>query len=240
MYLKLIPDFSVDMVVENILYLFYLVPASRLRPLIPDPLSMLTVNDHVFLSVVTFHCAGVRLTALPYPRFAYDQINIRTYVKDPMTGKDGAYFFRSAINSYSVTFLTHALKLPWKTAPFHIEAVYDKRNRCKNYRLTGDWNGRTSIEASEEDTPLRTDVTPPRLLTGPLIGFYLLDHKILRFEVKHPEEQTRSCRIIEIRFPLLSKSGLLTEDEIKQPNCAFLAKRIDFRTYLPPRIISKN
>ena len=53
--MKLMPRFSVEMELYDILYLSYLLPVSRVRPLVPDILPLATVGgDRVFFSVVIF------------------------------------------------------------------------------------------------------------------------------------------------------------------------------------------
>lgn len=89
--MKLIPKFSVTMKLCDILYLSYLVPASRIRPFVPEILPMAYIDDRVFISIVIFHSSGVRLVNLPSLRFDYNQINLRTYVKDPQTKNHGFY-----------------------------------------------------------------------------------------------------------------------------------------------------
>jgi uncharacterized protein YqjF (DUF2071 family) len=115
---KLIPKLSVTMKLCDILYLSYLVPASRIRPFVPEILPMAYIDDRVFISIVIFHSSGVRLVNLPFLRFDYNQINLRTYIKDPQTKNHGVYFFCSGITSATIFFLSRFLNLPWENYNF--------------------------------------------------------------------------------------------------------------------------
>lgn len=242
MELKL--KFSVEMTLYDILYLSYLVPASHIRSLVPEILPLATVDDDmVFVSVVTFHSKGVRLVNLPSLRFTYDQINLRTYVKDPQTKNHGVYFLRSGITSASASLLTQLLNLPWENIPFTVTAERDKDGHYVRYLASGDWQGKFLIEVKETVSqimnfpPFATPEEAIQYLTGPLIGFYGSSQKLRRFEVKHSHIQPRYCEVLDISFPLLTASGLLKKREIHQPHNALLAPQGQFHVYLPPRSI---
>lgn len=65
----------------------YLLLAERLRPLLPTNLEPACVEDDtVFVSLVAFRGTTTALCEPPSPCFHFDQVNIRTYVRDPVTG----------------------------------------------------------------------------------------------------------------------------------------------------------
>ncbi len=241
--MKLVPKFSVKMKLFDILYLSYLVPALRIRPFVPEILPLAYVDDRVFISIVIFHSSWVRLFNLPSLRFDYNQINLRTYVKDPQTKNHGVYFFRSGITSATTFFLSRFLNLPWENIHFSINAEHDKDGYYVRYLASGNWHGKFNIEAKEESsltmnsTPFSTPEEAVQYLTGPLIGFYGSLQKLQRFEIKHSHIQTRSCEVLNISFPLLTTYGLLEKGEIHQPINALLAPQGQFHVFLPPRLI---
>ncbi|MCX5799613.1 MAG: DUF2071 domain-containing protein [Proteobacteria bacterium] len=245
--MKLIPRFSVMMRIYDILYLSYLVPASRLRPHVPDILQLAHVGDgEVFLSIVSFHSADVRLVGLPSLSFAYDQINVRTYVIDPVTRGNGVFFLKSGITSRLTTFFTNLLGLPWVNVPFHLKAKRDQENHYIQYVATGNLKGDIQIEARQEVSciegisPFENPEKAVQYLTGPTIGFYGMPDKILRFQVKHSAIQPCSGRALNVSFPFLISSGLLTDSEAQAPHNLLLAPYGEFQVYLPPQSISNQ
>lgn len=151
--MKLMPRFSVEMGLYDILYLTYLLPVSRVRSLVPDILPLATVGgDWVFFSVVTFHSRGVQLVGLPSLRFSYDQINLRTYVTDSYTGNHGVYFFRSGITSAITSLVTRFLKLPWENITLDVKAERDEGYHYSHYIASGHWHGEIHILSYPEAT----------------------------------------------------------------------------------------
>lgn len=241
--MKLIPKLSVTMKLCDILYLSYLVPASRIRPFVPEILPLASIDDRVFISIVIFHSSGVRLVNIPFLHFNYDQINLRTYVKDPQTKNHGVYFFRSGITSATTFFLSRFLNFPWENIPFSIKSEQDKEGHYVRYVASGDWQGKFNIEVKEASSqtmnsaPFSTPEEAVQYLTGPLIGFYGSSQKLQRFEIKHSHIQPRSCEALNISFPLLTTSGLLRKREIHQPINALLAPQGQFHVLFPPRLM---
>ena len=83
----------VEMSLHHVLYVSYLVPESRVRQLVPEALPLAVVErDNVFISVVILQSTRVRLSSLPFPKFTYNQVNIRTYVLDPHSGQHAVFF----------------------------------------------------------------------------------------------------------------------------------------------------
>ncbi len=239
----IIPKFSVKMKIKDILYLSYLVPASRIRPLVPDILPLATVgDDEVFISIVTFHCMDVRLADLPSLRFSYDQINLRTYVRDPYTRGHSVYFFRSGITSSVATFFTRLLKLPWEHMKVTIKLNHNQLGHCTSYIALGHWHGKIQIEIEENSQinnihPFKNQEEAISYLTEPFIGFYKALGRTYRFEVKHPKILSYSGKVRQIQFLFPSILGIVEEREIHQPSNILLAHDSQFHVFLPPRLI---
>jgi len=240
---KLIPEFSVRMTLSDILYVSYLIPASQIRPFVPEILPLATVNDKAFISIVLFHASRIQFENFPSPHFVYDQINLRTYVKDPQTKSHGVYFLRSGINSATTFFLTRFLNFPWENIHFSIKEEHDKEGNYVRYLVSGDWQGKFNVDVKEDASqtinylPFSTIEEAVQYLTCPLTGFYGSSLKLKRFKVKHSHIQTKYCEVLNISFPLLTDSGLLTEKEILHPHSILLAPQGQFQVFLPPRAI---
>jgi hypothetical protein len=245
--MRVIPKFSVEMALWDLLYVSYLIPAARLRASVPDSLSPAILDgDKVFISLVIFRTTDVRVVGLPAVRFAYSQVNLRTYVVDPMTGKPAVLFLRSGITSRVMALATGLLRVPWENIPFSLKAEQDRDDRYIRYSAQGNWEGFLEIEAAEEGAcparinPFSGPEEGIRYLTAPTVGLYHRDGRMIRFEVLHSEIRPREGRVLNIRFPLLTDSGVLTETEIRQPDCVLLAPSALFRVYLPPETVRGN
>src|SRR5512133_1160002 len=120
--MRIIPRFTVSMDIYHVLYLSFLVPAERILPFLPAPLQPAPFSEgKVFVSIVCFRSRDVRVAGFPFLKFAYDQINVRTYVRDPLTGKNSVLFLFSGIASRFVAFSVNVLGFPWRNIPFRLE-----------------------------------------------------------------------------------------------------------------------
>jgi len=235
---------QVEMLLHNVLYVSYLVPVSRVRPLVPGLLPLSTVgDDQVFISVVAFKSANVRSHFFGFPRFNYNQINIRTYVKDPQTEKQGVYFLFSGITSRFSAFLTSLMGLRWEYAKFvlHISDTNSIEERL--WQTKGRWHGDLCIEASTTATSLKE--LPPfknakeaiAYLTGPLVGFYSSNSSIKHLKIWHPTIEPYLATVNTIHLPPLDGLGLLKGDE--KPNVMYVPES-PFSIFLPPRLMSRR
>ena len=63
---------------------------------------------------------------IPTPRIPFDQVNIRTYVIDPVTKKPAVYFVQCGISGALITFLYRVLSgMPVEHTPLSIEPEKD-------------------------------------------------------------------------------------------------------------------
>ena len=234
---------SVEMLIDDVLYVSYLVPTARLRSHVPDSLKFATVEkNRVFVSVVVFRCRVSRVSLLPTPRLAFDQINVRTYVLDPCTGDCGVYFFACGVSSNSMAYLYRLVSgMPVKKIPFSLRAQRDEQTRYNYYSASGYWNGDLHIEATEvaplveELPPFPTTREATLYLVDQTIGFYGSPRRIRRLEVWHPHCPPRVCRLTQARFPFLTAQGMVRTSEMQQPHHVLVVPGWRFLTYLPPR-----
>jgi len=231
----------VEMSLHHVLYISYLVPESRVRKLVPEELPLAVLDpDHVFVSVVILQSAGVRLSSLPFPKFTYNQVNIRTYVLDPKSGQQAVFFLRSGVTSSVVSLLTRSIGIPWQHISAELEISTDKRGKYQSYRAGGIWGQPFSVEA--EGTPeLPTKIAPFKdeneavsYLVRPLTGFFGKKGKVQGFTIWHPEVQPHGGLIKQIHFPLLKSLNLLEESAIGKPDSILLVSNAYFYIYMPP------
>jgi uncharacterized protein YqjF (DUF2071 family) len=115
----LIPSFSVEMDIYDVLYLSYVIPEERPRPAVPDSMRIAAPSPgKAVISVVIFRSKNVTASIFPFIHFAYDQANLRTYVIDPITGRNAVFFLKSAITSRLIGCYHQSPENPL-AGPFH-------------------------------------------------------------------------------------------------------------------------
>ena len=234
----------VEMSLHHVLYISYLVPESRVRQLVPEQLQLAVIaRNHVFVSVVILQSAGVRLSSLPFPKFTYNQINIRTYVLDPNSGQQAVFFLQSGVTSSVVSLLTRSIGIPWQHISAELEISTDKKGNYRSYRAGGIWGQPFSLVA--EGTPEHPITIAPfrdvdkaiSYLVRPLMGFFDQEGKTRGFRIWHPDVQPHGGLIKQIHFPLLKTLNLIDESAISKPDSILLVPNAYFYIYMPPERI---
>ncbi len=235
--MRIIPGFTVSMGIYDVLYLSFLVPVERVLSYLPAPLQPAPFTEgKVFLSIVCFRSRDVKVGGIPFLKFAYDQINVRTYVRDPLTGKNGVLFIFSGIASRFIAFSVNALGFPWRNIAFRLKTDKGSDSFYNRYEAHGFWQGDIdlSISQGECDRPDSSPEETVRYITSPGIGFYNIKGRPLRFEVQHTEIKPRPVKVRKMTFPLLLLNGLVTDEEYGSPDSALLADKGVFTVFLPP------
>lgn len=233
---------SVEMILYDVLYLSYLVPVARVRPLIPERLPLATVDgEQAVVSVVLFHVLEAKAARLPSPRLSYNQVNVYTFVTAPDSGEHAVYFLRKGMTRRSAARFARWLGMPVEPVHLDIRPRRDRRLRYEHYAARGHWRGEIYIEADE--VAPRVESLPPFpsgqeaviFLTDPLVGFYGNGRRLLRLDAWHPRFQPRVARAARVEFPLLVEMGLVDADDLPHPHSVLLAPREHFLIHLPPR-----
>lgn len=234
---------SVEMLLRDMLYVSYLIPHERVRRFLPPVLKPATVDEkNVFITLVIFRGKTSGAVTIPAPRIPFDQANIRTYVKDPVTGKPSVYFIHCGISGGLITYLYRILSgMPVEHTPFSIEPEKMKDGTYSHYVVSGRWHGEFTIEA-EEISPALTALPPFAnvqdaidYLIDPLVGFYPHSTVVRRLEVYHDPLVPRVCKPIKILFPYLSQLGIVAANEVAQPHSVLLVPFTPFLIYLPAK-----
>jgi len=220
-----------------------MLPETKLQRIVPSVFSLASSeNGMVFLSIVCFHSRDVRLAGFPFMKFSYDQINVRTYVKDPVSKKNGVLFLYSGIASRFVSMSTNILGFPWNKIKFQIHSTRND-SRYAEYRTHGNWHGNINISAKEDhlidaERNLSDDLAKTiNHITSPQSGFYKTAEGALRFEVEHTEIKPRICDLVYIDFPFVVSTGLLSQEEMGKPDIVLIAEKATFTAFMPPQRI---
>ncbi|WP_198017686.1 DUF2071 domain-containing protein [Syntrophorhabdus aromaticivorans] len=234
---------SVEMLLRDMLYVSYFIPSARISPFLPPALKPATVGgNNVFVTLVIFRGKTSGVATIPTPRIPFNQVNIRTYVIDPVSGKPSVYFVHCGISGGLITFLYRILSgMPVQHTSFRIDPVKGNEADYSHYKVSGKWNGKFIVEAKEVSPALIT--LSPFLnvreaidyLIDPLVGFYTDGGILRRLEVYHDPLVPRVFTPSKILFPYLSKLDIVPEEEITQPHNVLLVPFTSFFIYLPAR-----
>jgi hypothetical protein len=232
----------VRMTLDNVLYISYAVPATELRKLVPEPLQLVTVGkDLAFISVVILRSTKVRLRLLPFLHFNYNQLNIRTYVIDPVTGQHAVYFLFSGVTSSFISIATRMLGIPWQFIDLGIDV--NSFEKPDSYLASGNWLGHYYIKSqrllvdSKEPPFFENRKAAVDFLIRPLIGFIGDNRRLGRFNIQHPDTEPQSWHLTELDFPLFMDLCMI--DDLKNPHSVFFLPTADFSIYLPPKTIKR-
>jgi Uncharacterized conserved protein (COG2071) len=226
---------SVTMDLHNVLYLSYVVPASRVRPRVPARLPLTTMeDDRVFVSLVAMNCRNVRLTTLGWPRFRYDQLNLRTYVREPETGIPAVYFFRSGVSSRVIPAVTRLLGIPWERIVFSLQHEAPPGGLSEEYVAAGSWHGDFDIKLQRPAAPESTACLAATVdrITGPTVGFIGPERRLRRVSIQHRDLGVSALALSAIRFPLATEPGLLTGAELSAPHSVLLVPEATFTVHI--------
>ena len=233
--------FCIKMLLNNVVYVSYMLPPERIFPLVPDKLPLALVDgERAFISIVALRCRDVHLAYTPFPRFDYYQLNVRTYVIDPYTGNQAVYFLKSGVTSLPVSTATRVLGLTWQHIKLTIDTETGNRLDQVSHVVTGEWESEIeiSIKRKESDDvdmrPFISMESAVQYLVRPLIGFYRWGTDIGRFEIRHPEVYPLTMHLNTFRFMVPGESDLLGTDELLKPHSVLLVPEARFTIYLPP------
>jgi len=228
---------KVKMTLRDVFYISYAVPAARLNPIIPDVLPLATLDDDMaFISIVALQSTKVRLSLLPFLHFKYYQLNIRTYVNDPVSGEHAVYFLRSGVTSRFISLVTRTTGIPWQYIDLVTEV--NTKNETNFYLALGKWEEDFSINAQsllDNFTALPffdNRESAVNFLIRPLIGFVGDSRRLGRFTIQHPEVEPKTYTLTKLAFPLFTHLGAV--DELGNPHSVFFLPTADFEIHLPP------
>jgi len=226
---------TIKMDLESLVYISYLVPTDRIRQFVPEVLPIASdEGDKAYVSFVAMKCRRVRLTGLPWPRFNYDQLNLRTYVSDPQTGTPAVYFLSSGVSIGIVPLITRLLGIPWE------KISLDMGSGLKpGYQGRGDWLGQIDFEVEPQANEALQEPLV-RHLTGPMMGFIGDRSKLRRFRISHRSLEVKRAVLNYIRFQLPVDKGLIMEDELQNPDSVLMVPKAEFTVYMPPHRVPER
>jgi uncharacterized protein len=107
---------------HDLLFVHWPIRPALIRPLIPSGLDLDTFDGWCWIGVVPFRMTGVRPRYVPL-RFAFPELNVRTYVKTP--GRSGVWFFSLDAASWLAVRAARWYGLPYYDAEMTFELDQD-------------------------------------------------------------------------------------------------------------------
>ena len=236
----------VAMTLCNVLYISYAVPERSLRDLVPDFIRLATLEkDIAFISIVVLRSTRVRINSLPFAHFNYNQLNIRTYIIDPITGKHGVYFLKSGVTSRFISLATRMAGIPWQQIDLEVQVNPDINGPRYCYNAVGNWHESFNITAMEAPQPqnkltLFADMeSAVDYIVRPLIGFFgEKNGHVGRFTIWHQDIMPQIWQLQQVNFPSLNTLGIT--EGIGDPHSVFFLPQADFYIDMPPTLIKRK
>ncbi|MFV0547754.1 MAG: DUF2071 domain-containing protein [Limnobaculum xujianqingii] len=226
----------------------YAIDPQRFDGLISERFKLDTImidgQEKGLLSVVPFVDVDFTSAVYPFPKFTIGQTNYRIYVIDTVTGEKCVWFLGTTLDSWTLFVPRLLWNLPWYSGKVTFDCEYDEQLACyTKYRMEtqAEWAS-ASVELAHNPDDMITLPGFPDLETGmvylthPLNGFfYRRDGKLGSYQVWHKQLNVSPGRLINARFDLLSRLGLVTESEQQFPYNVLIDPINEFTVYLPPR-----
>jgi hypothetical protein len=234
----------IEMTLHNVIYISYELPHDIVRPIVPRQLPLAETDDGtVFISIVLLTSEAVHPTMLPYPRFTYEQINVRAYVRNPRSGEQAVYFLSSAVSSKLISLVTKSIGLTWEYRLIRRWEIPGQDDYIA-IRITGKWYDDLAIEAESKSNgtaqlkPFRNINEAADYLIRPLMGFFGSAESLKRFKIWHPPVQPQIANLVHIDFPWHKLLRINYDLNLAAPHSVFLVKDARFYIYLPPAKVS--
>ncbi len=238
---------------EHFAIITYAIDPSRLVGLFPERFIPDTViidqQEKALLSVVPFIDVDFTSAVYPFPKFTMGQTNYRIYVIDTYTGERCVWFLGTTLDSWTLLVPRYFWNLPWypREVSFHCEFDSDSQH-YHHYEMEtlADWAPAhvllsQSVEQSFELEGFPNIETGLVYLTHPLAGFYYRrDGKLGSYRVWHKKLQVRPATLKHAYFGLLSRMGLVNDQEQQQPHSVLIEPVNEFTIYLPPKVIGES
>lgn len=216
----------------DLLFAHWAVPASALRPFVPDRLEIQEFDGTAWIGVVPFRMEGVMRRPLPdLPGIsAFPELNVRTYVE--RKGKAGVWFFSlDATNPLAVWAARRFFHLPYFKARMTVEPSAD-RIGYRSERAGGAPPAR--FEASYQPTSPVYEAAPGTLehwLTERYCLFAQSKNgQLTRTEVHHPPWPLQRAKAEITLNEMLGEYSLTPE---LRPDQLHFSRRLDVVVWSP-------
>ncbi|WP_046004529.1 DUF2071 domain-containing protein [Pseudoalteromonas rubra] len=228
----------------------YAVDPCRFEGVFPARFALDTVvidgKEKGLISVVPFVDVDFTSAVYPFPKFTMGQTNYRIYIIDKKTGERCVWFLGTTLDSWTRIVPSTVWKLPWYDGKVVFDCDYDElQGFYRRYKMLTKANwAPASVELVQEkgatiELPGFPDTeTGLVYLTHPLAGFYYRrDGRLGTYRVWHKQLAVSCARLKSANFGLLSRLGLVSEQEQQQAHSVLVEPINEFTIYLPPTVL---
>ncbi len=233
---------SLELILQDILYISYRLPTNRVRPHVPPTLPLATVGaDEVFVTAMVARVERARMARLPSPHWSYTLGGVFTYVRSPGEAPSAVFCLRQGITHPRWQRILRWARFPVEEAQWHIQAERARRDMFTRFHVQGEWHGEVTIHVHQvaprlEALPPFADGTEAVVyLTDALVGYYRGGRGVYRLDMWHPRAQPRVGEAEQIHFPFLQAMFSMTPEEVARPAVVLMAPRQHYLLHLPPR-----
>lgn len=238
---------------EHFAIITYAIDPELLVDVIPERFKPDTVlidgQEKALLSVVPFIDVDFTSAVYPFPKFTMGQTNYRIYIIDTNTGERCVWFLGTTLDSWTLLIPRYVWNLPWHPGQVNFYCEYDQgAGYYQHYEMEtqAQWAPAHVSLTQEADQsfsfPGFADAeTALVYLTHPLAGFYYRrDGKLGTYRVWHKALQVRPAILKHAYFGLLSRIGLVSDEEQQRPHSVLIEPVNEFTIYLPPTVIDNT
>jgi uncharacterized protein YqjF (DUF2071 family) len=212
---------------EHLAIVTWPIAEATLRGRLPANLRPVVRNGHAFVSAALFRNRALRPAILNVPRMTSFQMNVRSYVFDPVSGEPDSVFFHGLYLSrrWLVALSSRLFGVPFRHLPMTVAARLEG-DRVARYeaRSTDD---RVDVLMQEADHAVDQEVLG--LLTNPHTGYVLDGDGVLQcWSIWHRPQQVHTMAVNRAVLASVAALGAGAAE------WAFYVQSIDYEVYLPP------
>ena len=228
----------------------YAVEPARFAGLFPERFKLHTVEingeEKALISVVPFIDVDFTSAVYPFPKFTMGQTNYRIYVIDTQTNERCVWFLGTTLDSWTLAIPKYVWNLPWYSGDVKFDCDFDDAQQMYlKYKMTTDatWAPACVELAQMKDAAIELAGFPDIetglvYLTQPLAGFYhRRDGKLGTYRVWHKQLNVSAGYLKSASFGLLSRLGLVTQEEQQVAHSVLIEPINEFTIYLPPKVL---
>jgi hypothetical protein len=220
---------NVLVTLEDLLIVTWRQDPAQMAQRLPGGLVPVQHGGAAFSSALLFRNRALRPVPFGVPRFSGPQVNVRSYVVDPITRQPGAVYFHSLeLDARAVSAFSRALfRVPFGHRSFAMES---SRNPAR-WSAQGDGVDIVAVEGSTSHAfaPALVD-----LWSNSHSGYFATASGRLKgWSIWHRPQRLRPMRLERFLLEPAARIGL---DGI-EPVSVFLVDSIDYEVYLPPKTL---
>ncbi len=227
----------------------YAIEPSRLYGFFPERFKLDTIElngeQKALISVVPFIDVDFTSAVFPFPKFSMGQTNYRVYIIDQKTQERCVWFLGTTLDSWTLAVPKFLWNLPWYSGKVTFDCEFEPSQQIySKYKMLteAEWAPANveltqSIDSMIELPGFPDTETGLVYLTHPLAGFYFRrDGKLGTYRVWHKELEVRPATLKYANFGLLSRLGLVTQEEQQTAHSVLIEPINEFTIYLPPKL----